>query len=402
MYLNKKLEAFSVIDAHRKELTELADRIFDHPEIGLQEYLASQWLTEYLEQNNFTVERGVGGLETAFRAVFQQGTGGPSFGLLCEYDALEKQGHACGHHLQGPCIIAASIAIQQVFSDRPYRLIVYGTPAEENVSGKITMIENGCFQDIDIALMMHMDGATRVDVKSLANIKYSVIFHGVASHAGRRPEDGKSALDGLLLAFQGIEFMREHVIDDVRLHYTVVDAGGPANVVPARAEGSFVLRSYDMEYLKDVDRRFQNIMRGAALMTDTTVEIINRGFTHNKIPVLSLNDLLMKNARLVGAPQIAAPRAKTGSTDFSNVMTMVPGSCIRMAFVPITVGPHSKGYYDAGKTQMAHDGMINGAKILAATICDLLEDETQMVKIKEEFAQNQIDRDCNKYKGEYS
>mgnify|MGYP005774228183 CR=1 FL=1 len=242
--MERKQKAFGVIDAHQEELIELSDRIFDHPEIGLQEYQACQWLTDYLERNGFAVERGVGGMETAFRAVYQQGNGGPSFGLLCEYDALEKQGHACGHHLQGPCIIGAAMAIQQAVKDKPYRLVVYGTPAEENYSGKITMIQNGCFQDIDIALMMHMDGTTRVDVKSLANIKYSVIFHGVSAHAGRRPEDGKSALDGLLLSFQGIEFMREHVIDDVRMHYTVVDAGGPANVVPARAEGSFVLRSY--------------------------------------------------------------------------------------------------------------------------------------------------------------
>ncbi|OUQ77240.1 M20 family metallopeptidase [Flavonifractor sp. An100] len=400
--MERKQKAFGVIDAHQEELIELSDRIFDHPEIGLQEYQACQWLTDYLERNGFAVERGVGGMETAFRAVYQQGNGGPSFGLLCEYDALEKQGHACGHHLQGPCIIGAAMAIQQAVKDKPYRLVVYGTPAEENYSGKITMIQNGCFQDIDIALMMHMDGATRVDVKSLANIKYSVIFHGVSAHAGRRPEDGKSALDGLLLSFQGIEFMREHVIDDVRMHYTVVDAGGPANVVPARAEGSFVLRSYDVEYLKDVDRRFRNIMQGAALMTDTTVEIKDLGFTHNKIPVLVLNDLLMKNARLVDAPQIAPPRAKTGSTDFSNVMTLVPSSCIRMAFVPITVGPHSQGYYDEGKTKAAHDGMLKGAKILAATMCDILEDPALMDQIKEEFAQNQRDKNYNKYKGDFS
>lgn len=397
-----KEKLFDKIDSYRGELIALADQIFDNPETGLHEYKASAWLTEYLENHGFRVERGVGGLETAFRATYEVGSGGPSFGLLCEYDALEKQGHACGHHLQGPCIIGAAMALKEVVLDRPYKLVVYGTPAEENEAGKVTMLENGCFQDIDIALMMHMDGATRVDVKYLANVKYRVIFHGVSSHAARKPEDGKSALDALILSFQGVEFLREHVIDDMRMHYTVVDAGAPANVVSPRAEGAFVLRSYDMEYLKDVERRFRNIMEGAALMTDTRAEIILEKRIDNKIPVLSLNNILMENARLVNAPQIAPPRAKTGSTDFCNVTSVVPGACIRVAFVPITVGPHTKGYYDAGKAPAGHDGLIYGSKILAGSMWDILEKPALMDQIKEEFADNLLHKNYNKYVGDFS
>lgn len=390
------------IDMRRDELTELSDRIFDHPEIGLQEYQASAWLEEYLESHGFTVERGVGGLETAFRAVYENGAGGPAIGLLCEYDALVKQGHACGHQLQGPCIIGAALAIKECVTDKPYKLVVYGTPAEETISGKVTMIENGCFQDIDIALMMHADGATRVDVKYLANVNYRVVFHGVQAHAARKPEEGRSALDALILAFQGIEFLREHVIDDVRMHYTVIDAGAPANVVSPRAEGEFVLRSYDMEYLKDVERRFRKIMEGAAMMTDTSAEIVLEKRIHNKIPVLALNDLLMKNAESVGAPQIMPPRFKTGSSDFCNVTSMVPGACIRVAFVPINIGPHSQGYYDAGKTEKAHDALIYGAKILAGSVFDMLEDPEILKAIQEEFKSDLVEKNYNKYSGPYS
>ena len=390
------------IDMRRKVLVDLSDRIFDHPEIGLQEYQASNWLEAYLESNGFVVERGVGGLETAFRAVYENGIGGPSIGFLCEYDALAKQGHACGHHLQGPCIIGAALAIKECVRDKAYKLVVYGTPAEETISGKVTMIENGCFQDIDVALMMHADGATRVDVKYLANVNYRVVFHGVQSHAARKPEEGRSALDALILAFQGIEFLREHVIDDVRMHYTVVDAGAPANVVSPRAEGEFVLRSYDMEYLKDVERRFAKIMEGAAMMADTSVEVVLEKRIHNKIPVLALNDLLMKNAELVGAPQIMPPRFKTGSSDFCNVTSMVPGACIRVAFVPINIGPHSQGYYDAGKTEKAHDALIYGAKILAGAVFDMLEDPGILDAIQAEFHRDQIEKNYNKYSGPYS
>lgn len=397
-----KNKVFEQVEIYRDELVALADQIFDNPEVGLKEFKASAWLENYLEAHGFTVERGIGGLETAFRAVYENGCGGPSFGILCEYDALEKQGHACGHHLQGPCALGAAMAIKDILKEKPYRLVVYGTPAEESICGKVTMIENGCFKDIDVALMMHVDGATRVDVKYLANVKYKVVFHGIQAHAARKPEEGKSALDALILSFQGIEFLREHVIDDVRMHYTVVDAGAPANVVSPRAEGSFVLRSYDMEYLKDVERRFRNIMEGAALMTDTTVEIVMEKRIHNKIPVLALNDTVMKNAREVGAPRIMPPRAKTGSTDFCNVNSMLPGACIRVAFVPINVGPHSQGYYDAGKTQEAHDCLIYGAKIIAGTIYDMLYEPRLLDNIKNEFANDLIEKNYHKYTGEYS
>ena len=206
-----KNKVFEQVEIYRDELVALADQIFDNPEVGLKEFKASAWLENYLEAHGFTVERGIGGLETAFRAVYENGCGGPSFGILCEYDALEKQGHACGHHLQGPCALGAAMAIKDILKEKPYRLVVYGTPAEESICGKVTMIENGCFKDIDVALMMHVDGATRVDVKYLANVKYKVVFHGIQAHAARKPEEGKSALDALILSFQGIELSLIHI-----------------------------------------------------------------------------------------------------------------------------------------------------------------------------------------------
>ena len=196
---------------------------------------AQKVLTVWLEKEGFVVERGVAGVETAFKAVYRHGEGGPNIGLLCEYDALPGIGHACGHHMQGPSILAAAKALKDAEIREPYTITVYGTPAEESVSGKIRMIQNGCtFEELDVALMMHGGPATQVDVKSLANSKYKVVFHGVSAHAAIKPEKGRSALDALILAFQGIEFLREHVNSDVKIHYTVVNCGGtPANVVPA-------------------------------------------------------------------------------------------------------------------------------------------------------------------------
>lgn len=371
-------------------MTAMADDIFDHPEIGMEEFHAQKVLTDWLEKEGFQVERGVVGVETAFKAVYSHGTGGPNIGLLCEYDALPGIGHACGHHMQGPSILAAAKALKDADIKEPYTITVYGTPAEESVSGKIRMIQNGCtFEELDVALMMHGGPATQVDVKSLANSKYKVIFHGVSSHAAIRPEKGRSALDGLILAFQGIEFLREHVNSDVKIHYTVVNCGEtPANVVPAYAEASVYVRSYNRAYLDTVCRRFEKVLKGAAMMTETEVEIIEEKKVDNKIPVLTLNDLVMKQAEELHAPQLAPAREKTGSTDFGNVMRRVPGTCARIAFVDPGAAAHSQEYIAAGKTDAAHDAVVYGAKILAGTVLELIEDPELLNRVKTEFKEN--------------
>ena len=381
---------FRDIDGIRNEMTAMADDIFDHPEIGLEEFHAQKVLTDRLEKEGFAVERGVAGVETAFKAVYRQGEGGPNIGLLCEYDALPGIGHACGHHMQGPSILAAAKALKDAEIREPYTITVYGTPAEESVSGKIRMIQNGCtFEELDAALMMHGGPATQVDVKSLANSKYKVIFHGVSAHAAIKPEKGRSALDALILAFQGIEFLREHVNSDVKIHYTVVNCGGtPANVVPAYAEASVYVRSYNRAYLDTVCKRFEKVLKGAAMMTETEVEIIEEKKVDNKIPVLTLNDLVMKQAEEIHAPQIAPAREKTGSTDFGNVMRRVPGTCARIAFVAPGAAAHSQEYIEAGKTEAAHDAVIYGAKILAGTALELIENPELLKQAKEEFRKN--------------
>ena len=252
---------FEVIDRLGGELTALSDDIFDHPEVGYEEYRASGLLCDLLEREGFAVERGIAGIPTAFRAVYENGVGGPSMGLLCEYDALEGIGHACGHHTQGPCTVGAALAVKETVKDQPYRLVIYGTPAEETVGGKIQMKERGCFQDIDVALMMHPSPTTTTDVKCMAMATYQVTFHGISAHAAMSPESGRSALDAVMLAAHGIECLREHVKEDTRLHYTIKDAGGPSNVVPATAKAEFCMRSYNTDYLYGVMERVKKIIR---------------------------------------------------------------------------------------------------------------------------------------------
>lgn len=373
------------IDKIGPELEAMSDRIFDLAEISCEEFESCRILEEYLEKNGFQVEHGVGGMETAFRAVYEQGEGGPSFGLLAEYDAL-SMGHGCGHQMQGPVAIGTALCIRELAGDKPYKIVVYGTPAEEALGGKIIMQENGCFRDIDIALMMHAAPETCVDVKTMALENFRVTFHGKETHAAMSPEKGRSALDGILISFQGIEFMREHVLEDTRMHYTILDAGGPTNVVPGKAVAEYTLRSYNTHYLSEIVKWFMDILKGAALITGTTYTVERDPAYKAKIPCMCLNDLIMENAKAFDAPQIAPPREKTGSTDFGNVMYEVPGSCIRVAFVPAGTAAHSEGYLNAGKSAEAHRAVRLGAEILAGTCLDILEDPRLMTEIQEDFA----------------
>ncbi|AOT72545.1 M20 family metallopeptidase [Geosporobacter ferrireducens] len=381
-----KNKLFLEIDRMRPELIDMSDYIFDNPELAFKEIKAVKSLTQYLERNGFYVECGLGSLDTAFRAVYENGTGGPTIGLLCEYDALEGLGHGCAHHMQGPSILGAAVAIKECIKEKPFKLVVYGTPGEEGGGGKIIMLREGYLSDIDLALMMHGGPATQTDVKSLAASSINVTFHGKSAHAALKPELGRSALDALLLTFQGVEFLREHVLEDTRMHYTVSDAGGPCNVVPGKTVGSFMLRSYNSIYLKEVTRRFERIVEGAALMTDTTYEIETEKTLESKIPVYKLNELLMNNAELVDAPVRKPAREKTGSTDFGNVTYILPGACIRVAFVDENVSSHSYDFIHEGKTERAHKAVIIAAKILAGTAFDLVHSPNLVKEIQNEFS----------------
>lgn len=384
---NTKEMIFSAIDSKREEILAIADEIFDNPEVGGKEYKASKALVKTLKDNGFITELGVGGLPTAFRATWSQGEKGVSIGLLCEYDAIEGLGHGCAHHMQGPACIAAVLALKEILKNQDYKLVVYGTPAEETFGGKINMLQAGCFQDIDIALMMHGGPSTCTDIKSLAMSEYKVTFKGKSAHAAIAPEQGRSAFDALLLSFNGIEFLREHVSEDVKIHYTIEELPGPNNVIPDKSIGSFGLRAESREGLDGVISRFQDIINGAALMAGVSFKVENTSCYDNKIPALRLNDCLMENASLCGAPGIAEARKKTGSTDFGNILHRMPGSCIRIQFVPNNTSSHSQEFLNQGKTKAGHDAIIYGAKILAGTTYDLISNTRLQEQVWEEFEQ---------------
>ena len=275
-------------DENQDKLYETARYIFRHPELAEKETLSSRCLADYLERQGFRIRFGISGFETAFIA--EWGSGTPILGFLAEYDALpglcqpplchreqtDQPGHGCGHNLLGTACAGSAAALKalMVKEHLPGTLRVYGCPAEETVIGKIRMNQDGVFDDLSAAITWHPFDRNRIsyDIWQSQDIK-NYIFHGISSHAAKQPELGRSALDAAELMNVGVNYLREHVTDDVRMHYTYTNTGGPANVVPALASTNYFIRSAKYERIMEVSKRVDDCARGAAMMTGTTVEI---------------------------------------------------------------------------------------------------------------------------------
>lgn len=384
--MNKQKEQiFELIDTMKDELFELSSYIHSNPELGNEEYKAVNSITEILRANDFEIETGLAGLKTAFKAVFKSGEGKFKIGLICEYDALAELGHGCGHNLQPSAIIGAAISLSKILEGQSVTIEVIGTPAEETTSGKIPMAKEGYFDHLDMALMMHGGDRTTVDGRSLAVDNFEFNFEGKESHAAVAPEKGISALDGVLMTFNGMEYLREHVRSDVRIHGIITDGGIAANIVPGKATAKFSFRASDREYLDEVVERALNVVKGAALATGTIVHIQKQKSLESKLNVQALNNVLLKNAELVGADNITPPRERTGSTDFSIVTHRVPGACIRVAFVPLGMSNHTKDWVNASNSEAGNNAIITAAKVIGATCIDVIYSDELQGLIREEF-----------------
>lgn len=263
------------IEVHREEITDTADYIFHHPETAYHETQSSQKLADFLSANGFDISWQTAGLETAFTASWTGGEG-PVIGFLAEYDALSGVGHACGHNLLGTGAAAAACALKASMEKEhiPGTLRVYGCPAEEILSGKIVMNKAGVFDDLDAAVTWHPFDSNRVsnDIWQAQDIK-NYTFHGISAHASKHPDRGRSALDAAELMNVGVNYLREHVSTEVRMHYAYIDNGIPANVVPDFAKTNYFIRSFSRALTEDASRRVDNCAKGAAIMTGTTVDI---------------------------------------------------------------------------------------------------------------------------------
>jgi len=424
-------EVLKKLDSKTETYSQIAQQIWEFAEMGYQEEQSSALLQNTLAEAGFTIKAGVAGIPTAFTAEY--GSDGPVIAILGEYDALpglsqkavpikesagEKAGHACGHHLFGTASTAAAIAVKEWLeaNNKKGRIRFYGTPAEEGGSGKVYMVRAGLFNDVDIALHWHPGDKNAASAgAALANKSAKFRFYGISAHAAASPEKGRSALDGVESMNYMVNMMREHVLEDSRIHYVITNGGKAPNVVPDFAEVYYYARHNRRDVVMDIFDRMVNAAAGAALGTGTTMDYEIIGGTHELLPNLSLQKMVHEKLTEVGgvtynkeelafaneiAKSLGQEKAnlsiasgiapyKTegkagGSTDVGDVSFAVPTVGFGTAtWVPGTAA-HSWQAVAAGGTSIGKKGMMVAAKTLSLSAIELFSNPKIIQAAKEE------------------
>jgi amidohydrolase len=380
-----KARACAEIDEHAPELVDLSLRIHANPELAFHEEQACAWLSDYLQGRGFDVERGYAGLATAFRA--RAGNGGPRVGIVAEYDALPEIGHGCGHNIIATSSVGAGIGVRAVLDRLEGSVDVIGTPAEEVYGGKVEMVRNGAFRDLDAAMMVHPATRDGVIAKALACAELRVEYHGREAHAAAQPENGINALEAMILAFNGINALRQHIRRTARVHGVITDGGAAPNIVPAHSEASFLVRAEDDDYLEDLKRRVEGCFRAGAEATGATLEL---RWNANQYAAMNTNPPLAEayRANLAQAgrhvPQPETPRPM-GSTDMGNVSKVVPSIHPSILIAPPEVNGHSAEFASYAASESGHRALVDAAKALAMTAIDVLTDADLRRRMREEF-----------------
>ncbi len=427
------------LDKRFPEYAGISKQIWDFAELGYQEEKSSALLEEQLRKEGFEVKTGVAGIPTAFVATY--GSGKPVIGILGEYDALpglateakpeftpiagQKGGHGCGHNLFGTASMAAAIEVKNWLKSSGHSgtIKMYGCPAEEGGSGKVYMVREGLFNDVDVVLHWHPGDKNAADAgTSLANKNAKFRFKGIAAHAASAPERGRSALDGVEAMDYMVNLMREHIPQDTRIHYVITRGGEAPNVVPAFAEVYYYARHKDREVLQSVWKRIENAAEGAAKGTGTQVTWEVLGGAYNLLPNMALAEVMQQNLQTVGGvsytPEETAFAEKISqtfgegqkvpvtngarindfrdgsssstsgaSTDVGDVSWTVPTVGLQTATWVPGSSAHSWQSTAASGMSIGQKGMLVAAKTLALTALDLYKTPVLIEKARAEWLQ---------------
>lgn len=439
-------EIWRLVDAKQDDFIALSDRVWEIPELCYAEHQSCAEHTAMLEAQGFRVTRNVAGIPTAVMG--EAGDEGPVIAILGEYDALPGlsqeagvaeprplpgpgYGHGCGHNLLGSASMLAATAVKDYLAKNGIkgRVRYYGCPAEEGGAAKGFMVREGAFSDVDIAISWHPSAFSGVNEPvSLANTRIDFAFTGRASHAAAAPHLGRSALDAVELMNVGVNYMREHMPSDARIHYAILDAGGIApNVVQANAKVRYLIRARNLPELNRLIERVRKIAQGAALMTETSVETKVISAVSNLLGNTPLEKAMYDNYSRLGPPEfddadrafaekiqatlseediesayrraglpmrdgvplcdtIVPLDAKTapmvGSTDVGDVSWAVPTVQARGATYAIGTPGHSWQLTAQGKMPAAHKGLVHVAKAMAGTAIDVLHNPALLEQAK--------------------
>ena len=376
------------IDARSPQLGELSRKIHDNPETAMKERRACAWLAEYLKENGFAVETGIYKLPTAFRGRYGQGK--PVIAFLAEYDALPKLGHACGHNLIATSAVAAGVGAKRAVDELGGSIIVYGTPGEEADAGKAIMAHRGAFKDLDAAMITHPGGGHQVVMNALACQTLDVEFFGRAAHAAADPEAGINALEAMILSFNAIDALRQHIKEKARIHGIITDGGEAPNIVPAHTAATFLVRAEDDEYLDILKEKVLNCFAGAAAATGAELKYkwadVRYAAMRNN---MTLARLFRKNMQSLGRPIPLGDNSKwSGSTDVGNVSRLAPTIQPMVGIASKDVLIHTPQFAAAAATKEALRSLLDAAKAMAMTAADLLADPKTIAGLRAEFQKN--------------
>ncbi len=383
-----KTDIQHALDGLAGELEGLSRKIHDHPELGYQEVQASGWLCGFLEAKGFQVERGVGGVPTAFRATVKGAGDGPTVAIMCEYDALPVIGHACGHNIIATSGAGAGAALAAVRARLPAgRVQVIGTPAEEGGGGKVKLIRAGVFEGVDCAMMIHGFDRTILHQDLLGIVRTDFEYAGKAAHAAADPWVGVNALDACIQTFNAVSMLRQQVRPDCRIHGIIVNGGAAANIIPEYAKATFYVRAPRIDTMWELHRRVIACAEGAARATGATLTVTQHEMVYEPLRRnQTLLDLFAANMRGAGLVEGEAVPDRLGSSDVGNVSQVLPTIQPMVAIAPTGMAIHTRDFVAAAVQPLAHAGMLAAAKTMALTTYDLLADPARIRAAKEEFA----------------
>lgn len=383
-----KAQVYADVEARSTDLLEASHHIHANPELCFEEHEAHATLTSMIAGAGIEVERGAYGLETAFAA--RVGSGGPHIAVLCEYDALPEIGHGCGHNIIATAGLGAGLAAAAVAEKLGGTVSILGTPAEEGGGGKVMMIDRGAFDDVDAAVMVHPAGADLTRMNTLAVDHVIARYAGAAAHASAAPEKGRNALDAAVLGYTAIGALRQHIRPDERIHGIFTHGGDKPNIVPERAETEWYVRSPRQRELDALKARVVSALESGAHATGCAFdcEWVHPTFS-DMVDNTALLALYVANAAEVGrtVDEPEGELAVYGSTDMGNVSYVTPSLHPMIASAPAGTPIHTRDFAQHAASDLGDAAVIDGAKILAATVIDLLLAPDALAQARSDFEQ---------------
>jgi amidohydrolase len=374
------------VDAIADQLIACSDWMADNPELGLEEFKAAERLTAMLEDAGAAVTRGIADLPTAFQAELPGSSDGPTIAIIAEYDALPDVGHGCGHNIIANTAIGAALALirLEALAQLPGRVLVIGTPAEENAGGKIDILEHGYFDNVDAAIMIHPGFEDQLAAQHMTALSVEFEFYGKTAHAALDPYLGLNALDAMIQTFVNVGLLRQQVRAEARIHGVITHGGEAPNVIPAYTASRFEVRSFDVDYAQDLRRRVIACAEGAATATGTRLEWHEFAKPYLSYePNTVLGKVAQANMAALGRTVIPSEPVQA-SSDFGNVSQVAPAMCMMLAMCDPGINWHSKEVADATISPRGHAVLLRGAKLLAMSALDLLGSPDLIAQARQE------------------